>query len=320
MSIFEDDSLTQGQRLVWFALKEMAVSKTAPNNCSKIAEHMDSARSFVSRALQTLNRLGWISRESEMIHIHDSPCVRDSDTQDRDSQSRNRDSESRDSQSRKGFPFPPLVSFQERISFNLPSQPTLSSSQENGESDDSPPWLQRLLDEISWQAKPLPDDHPARWEYHPGEWQWEAAMYLLRGLQEHQVLHSGIDDSKPEGQIASEWADVVRRLHEKDGYGRPVIRGTLWWLINTENWWIQNVIQSGSNYALRSRDGDGAHKFDKLVQRARRYYEQRQKQRADPDAIREGFAPESEQEPEPAGSSGDSIPDERGVEVSGFQW
>ena len=185
---------------------------------------------------------------------------------------------------------------------------------------DRPPWLQRLLDEISWQAEPLPDDHPACWEYHPGEWEWEAAMYLLRGLQEHQVLHSGIDDSKPDGQIASKWADVFRLLHEEDGYGLPAIRGTLWWLINVENWWIQNVIQSGSNYALRSRDGDGAHKFDKLVQRARRYYEQRQRQRTDPDAIREGFAPESEQEPEPAGSSGDAIPDEREVEVSGFQW
>jgi len=95
VSIFDDDHLTQGQRLVWFALQEMGASGTAADNCSKIAGHMDSSRAHVSRSLQVLERRGWISRDGGIIHIHKEPPGRDSHTRNRDSDARDRDSQAR---------------------------------------------------------------------------------------------------------------------------------------------------------------------------------------------------------------------------------
>lgn len=333
MSIFQDDALTQGQRLVWFALREMAVSGTAPNNCSAIAEHMDSARSYVSRTLQTLDRLGWISREPQMIHIHESVSDRsedvhtcDSNTQNRDSQTRNRDSQERDSQTRKGFPSPPLVSPQESISFNPLSEPHPILSQRGGESDDSPSWWQTLLKPI-WNAEPLPDDHPALWEFSPGDWRWEAGDYVLRQLREHDMLNSHysrrLDEGCRPGKIASEWADTFRLLKEQDGWSREEIGITMQWLFETDNWWRKNrTIQSAAS--LRRKGSDGTTKFDKILQSALSDYEQRQQQQTTREEIEQGWDQAIEEVEEQLGDeldrsgsadpSGDAIPRQPSVE------
>jgi len=127
--------------------------------------------------------------------------------------------------------------------------------------------------------------------------------------------------SERRGKIASEWADVLRKVVNLDGYSRDDVRITLGWLLKTDNWWKSNrTIQSLGS--LRKSDEDGTTKFDKILQSALADYEQRHKQRTDPEAIRDGFAPSERDsgEPRPAGSTGDSIPDEQEVELSGFEW
>ena len=62
MSIFQDDALTQGQRLVWFAVQELATSGVCRLGPKAIADHMDSGRSYVSRTLSTLAERGWVER------------------------------------------------------------------------------------------------------------------------------------------------------------------------------------------------------------------------------------------------------------------
>lgn len=181
-----------------------------------------------------------------------------------------------------------------------------------------PSYLLDVVDRISWQAEPLPDDHEVTWEYHPGDWRWEAANYVLRELWADQRLPSRLNrrleegDVKP-GKIASKWADTFRLLVEQDGYSREVIRYTIRWLFEIDDWWIESGnFQSASNSALRRRDQDGTHKFDKLVQRARSHYEQQKRKQTDAEEIRRGWsdAIEEYEANRPAESTGDAIPSE----------
>lgn len=327
MTIFQDDELTQGQRLVWFALQELAHNNVAPNNCTRIADYMNSSRSYVSRALQTLHALSWIERDGQLIHIFEDVEARaqeaqdrDSHTQERDSHTRKRDSESRDSESHKGFPRSSLRFSPKKVHSTpfSPSHLTLSQSRVSAADAPLPPWVQRLMGNLAWSAESLPDDHPARWDYHPGNWRWEAANYILRELWGDQRLPSRLNrrlengEVRP-GKIASKWADTFRLLVEQDGYSRDVIRHTVQWLFQVDDWWIESGnFQSASNSALRSRDQDGTHKFDKLVQRARSYYEQQKRQQTNPSEIRQGWgdAIEEYEQNHTSDSGGDAIPSE----------
>jgi len=328
MSIFADDTLTQGQRLVWFAVRDLASDGKAPDNCSHIAGHMDSARAHVSRALRALEDAGWLTRENGLLTLHETPKDQGESTVDRDSQARDRDSQSRDSQSRKGFPAPPFV-FPQESTFNPLSPSHLTPSQQGGDADATPTWGRRWAKEHAWGAEPLPDDHPAQWDYHPGDWRWEAGNYVLGKLQTHDLLNthyrrrlSGSVEGRPdwrEGKIASEWADTFRLLVEQDGWQREEVAITMQWLFETDNWWRKNrVVQSAA--ALRKTDDDGTTKFDKILQSALADYEQQKRKQTDPDAIREGFQADDERDPEPAGSPGDALPREPEVAPGDFVW
>jgi hypothetical protein len=320
MTIFEDDELTQGQRLVWFALRELAHNNVAPNNCTRIADHMNSSRAYVSRALQTLHALSWIERDGQLIHVFEEVSLRDQETQDRDSHTRDRDCESRDCESHKGFPLSSLRFSPKKVHSTpfSPSQLTPSQSRVSAAEAPLPPWVERLVENLAWEAKPLPDDHPALWDYHPGDWRWEAGNYILRELWGDQRLPSRLNrrleegDVRP-GKVASKWADTFRLLVEQDGYTREVIRHTVQWLFQVDEWWIESGnFQSASNSALRSRDQDGTHKFDKLVQRARSHYEQQKRQQTNPAEVRQGWddAIEEYEQNHASDTSGDAIPSE----------
>lgn len=177
-----------------------------------------------------------------------------------------------------------------------------------------------LVDRISWTAKPLPDDHPARWEYQPEDWRWIAADWSLSQLQDRDMLNSHyrkrLEDER-RGKIASEWADVIRKIVDLDGYTKQEVRITLAWLFEVENWWRENrTIQSLG--ALRKKGKDGSTKFDKILQSALADYEQQQQKRTDPEEIREGF--EGGEGRDAAEPSGDSVPSEPEVDEAGFHW
>jgi len=326
MSIFQDESLTQGQRLVWFAIQELASGDLCRLGPSEIADHMGSARAHVSRCIQVLSDRGWIERteSGSLVPVEepDNAGAEEDEGAVRDSQSRNRDSESRDSQSRKGFPAPPFPSPQERISFNPPSPSHLTLSQEVGDADATPLWVQQFMEHLSWQAKPLPDDHPARWDYLPGDWRWEAGMHSLSQMCRFGCLNTHyrkrLLDGEHPGKIAAEWGDVFRKLAELDGWKREEVALTMKWLWETDNWWRQKgVVQSAAS--LRRKDDEGTMKFDKILQSAISDYEQRKRKRTDPDAIRQGFEPGGGdgQSSRPAG---DSVPAQPKVAPGDFTW
>jgi len=287
MSVFQDSTLTQGERLVWFAVRELAAGGLCRAGPSGIADHMESARAHVSRCIRALADRGWIERtESGALVPVDDPELSDSEPcgngSGRDSESRNRDSQSRSAERSKGFPAPPFVFPQERISFNplSESHPTLSQVVEVESADaDRPPWTRRLLDQISWSAEPLPEDHPARWDYLPGDWRWEAGLYALSQLAGEEMLNTHYRTrllSEHPGKIASEWADTFRLLIEQDGWRRPEVAVVMKWLFETDNWWRRNrTIQAVP--PLRRTDESGTTKFDKIAQSALADYEQRQR-------------------------------------------
>lgn len=287
----------------------------------EIAQARGVERGTVAKQMSTLAGRGWIEKVGSAWRITPSEKeVHEEDAQSTYSRKSKQGVESVNTPE-KGFPSPPFVFPQERISFNPLSPSHLSPSQREGESSDSPSWWRSVLGLI-WAAETLPDDHPARWEYHPGDWRWEAGRYVLRQLRDHDMLNTHYrrrlsDGAKP-GKIASEWADTFRLLHEQDGWQREEIGITMKWLFETDNWWRQNrTIQSAGS--LRKKGDDGTTKFDKILQSALSDYEQRKEQRTTREDIDQGWDQaieevEDELEEELANAGGDAIPREPGVE------
>lgn len=275
MSIFQDDALTQGQRLVWFAVQELSTGGLCRLGPSGIADHMDSARAHVSRCVSTLCTRGWLERtESGALAVVEDPDLTalEDDEEDRDSQSRKRDSQSRDSQSRKGFPAFPFPFPQERISFN-PHTPTPSTLPKGVSAADAPlpSSLCRALRKISWEAEPLPNDHPALWDHLPGQWTFEFAAAAMTHLQELDLLATPTEkkiDREGEDRVVAEWADTFRLLHEQDDYSQQEIKQTMEWLFEGGNFWIEKqAIRSVPPLRAKTKNGD-AYKFDVMYQQA----------------------------------------------------
>lgn len=272
MSIFEDEALTQGQRLVWFAVQELASGGVAPDNCSQIAGHMGSGRAHVSRALSALEAAGWVTREKGMISVNDEPKDRASQARDRDREARNRDSETRDSETRKGFPWSSLRFSPKKVHSTPISPSLLTPSQVCVESPSAPPpkWLRPS--DFPPHSCELPESHRARWEHQPGDWTFEFAKAALVHMRElgllTRTLEGDIDDLGEERYLATKWADTFRLLHEQDDYSQEEIRRTLSWLFKGGNFWTeQPAIRSVPPLRKKTRSGDGT-KFDVMYQQA----------------------------------------------------
>jgi len=272
MSIFNDDALTQGQRLVWFAVEQLATGDLCRMGPTEIADHMGSARAHVSRAISALSDQGWIERtESGALVLVREP-ERDESEDDRDSQSRNRDSESQDKGSEPGFPLSALP-FSPKKVHSTPFEPShLSPSQVDLEplSAAPPPWL-RPSDRWESVKEPLPDDHPARWDHLPGDWTFEFAAAAMTHLQELDLLATPTEnkiDREGEDFVVSQWADTFRLLHEQDGYDQGEIKETMQWLFEGGNFWIEKqAIRSVPPLRSKTKNGD-AYKFDVMYQQA----------------------------------------------------
>jgi len=281
MSIFQDDALTQGQRLVWFAVRELATDGVCRVGPSGIADHMDSARAHVSRCVSTLCGRGWLkktdARALVVVEKPDRPPTeagetREPQSRNRDSQSTKRDSQSRDSQSRKGFPPFPFPFPQERISFNPHTRtPSPLPKRVSAAEAPLPSSLCRALGKISWEAEPLPNDHPALWDHHPGQWTFDFAAAAMTHFDELDLLATPTEkkiDREGEDRVIAQWADTFRLLHEQDGYSRQEIRETMEWLFDGTNFWIEKqAIRSVPPLRSRTTNGD-AYKFDVMHQQA----------------------------------------------------
>ena len=317
-----DAGLTPALQVTLLELHRRAEGGLYVGTQAEIAQARGVERGTVAKQMGTLADCGWLEKVGSAWRIVAEPEERDNDNDTHSTTCRDskQDVDSVNT-AEKGFPSPPFVFPQERISFNPLSPSHLSPSQREGESGDSPPWWQSVLGPI-WMAEPLPDDHPARWEYHPGDWRWEAGRYVLRQLRDHDMLNTHyrrrLSDGERPGKIASEWADTFRLLHEQDGWNREEIGITMQWLFETENWWRQNrTVQSAGS--LRKKGGDGTTKFDKILQSALSDYEQRKERRTTRKDIDQGWDEaieevEDELGDELAGAGGDAIPREPGVE------
>lgn len=300
--------LPNALQLTWLAMWAEAEEGIYGGTLSHIADLRGVSRQAISQQLERLcswtgaERIG--SAVKLMVDV-DKPEV-DNDKSEVD-------------KSHKGFALSSLR-FSPKKVHSTPFSPSLLSRFQRVESAeaDRPPWVERLVENLAWESEPLPDDHPALWDYHPGDWRWEAGNYILRELWGDQRLPSRLNRRLEEGDIrpgavASKWADTFRLLVEQDGYTREVIRHTVQWLFQVDEWWIESGnFQSASNSALRSRDQDGTHKFDKLVQRARSHYEQQKRQQTNPSEVRQGWddAIEEYEQNHASDASGDAIPSE----------
>jgi hypothetical protein len=301
--------LPNALQLTWLAMWSEAEGHIYADTLAHVAELRGVSRQAISQQLERLCSWGAAERVRGAVKLKVDvvkPRV-DDDKPEVDND-------------RKGFPRSSLRFSPKKVHSTpfSPSHLTPSQRRVSAANAPLPSWVKRLVEISAWSAEPLPDDHPALWDYHPGDWRWEAANYILRELWGDQRLPSRLNRRLEEGEVrpgavASKWADTFRLLVEQDGYTREVIRHTVQWLFQVDGWWIESGnFQSASNSALRSRDQDGTHKFDKLVQRARSHYEQQKRQQTNPSEVRQGWddAIEEYEQNHASDTSGDAIPSE----------
>jgi len=314
-----DADLPAAQQVTLMHIQRQAQGDLFVGTHGDIAEARGVSRSAVSQQVRALLDKGWLQKCGQALRFIPDPEASGDDSQGPTDGSPS----STDGSSEKGFPLGSLP-FSPKKVHSTPFEPSLltpSQVRVKSADADSPLWLRPsdLWDSIS---EPLPDDHPARWEYSSDDWRWIAADWALQRLEADDMLNSHYRKRMKDerrGKIASEWADEIRKLVDLDGYSRDDVRITLGWLFTTDNWWRRNrTIQSLG--ALRKKGDDGSTKFDKILQSALADYEQQKEQQADPQAIREGFSDDEERHAQAAGAGGDSLPREPEVESGDFVW
>jgi len=127
------------------------------------------------------------------------------------------------------------------------------------------------VEEISWQAQRLPDDHPVRWDHVPGDWTFDFAAAALEHFRSFDLLGAPTQKKiqrEGEDYVIAQWGDTFRLLHEQDGYSRKEIKGTMQWLFEGGNFWIEKqAIRSVPPLRSKTSSGD-AYKFDDIYQQA----------------------------------------------------
>lgn len=289
MSIFEDEALTQGQRLVWFAVKELASDGAAPDNCSQIAGHMGSGRSHVSRSLSTLEESGWIARENGVITVNDSPQDRASQARDRAHETRNRDSEARDSQARSSSSSSPPASSSpspkkeyHSTLFHSSYTPNSTSISEEvvAKIATAPPpetpdgWVGGLQPGHPALRESIPEDHPARSERHlryrkAAEWSLELLEQAEDAIESFR-LPSSVRKKERRDRLGllEDWADIFRLLQEQDDVEWSEIKYAIHWLFTQSDWLREGYIASIGSLRRKTRGGDRT-KFEAILTQAR---------------------------------------------------
>jgi DNA-binding transcriptional ArsR family regulator len=134
-----------------------------------------------------------------------------------------------------------------------------------------------VIDQISWQAQPLPDDHPVRWDHLPGDWTFDFAAAALEHFRSFDLLGAPTQKKiqrEGEDYVIAQWGDTFRLLHEQDGYSRKEIKATMEWLFQGGNFWIEKqAIRSVPPLRSKTSSGD-AYKFDIMHQQAQSTDEQ----------------------------------------------
>jgi len=282
MSIFDDESLTQGQRLVWFAVQELAIDGVSPDNCTRIADHMGSGRSHVSRALSALDASGWIERKNGVITVNE-------ERPDRASQSRSRDSEARDSQARSSSSSstpasssapPKKVYHSTPLHSSYTPDSTSISEEVVAKIATAPPtetpdgWIGGLPPGHPSLKISLPGDHPARSERHlryrkAAEWSLELLEEAEDAIESFR-LPSSVRKKERRDRLGllKGWADIFRLLQEQDGVEWSEIKYGIHWLFTQSDWLREGYIASIGSLRRKTRGGDRT-KFEAILTQAR---------------------------------------------------
>lgn len=105
------------------------------------------------------------------------------------------------------------------------------------------------------------------------EWTLEYARAAMQHLRNHDLLAPVTEnkiDREGEDEVAVEWADTFRLIHEQDGYSPDEIQQTMEWLFEGANFWIDKAaIRSVPPLRSKTRQGD-QYKFDSMYQSAKR--------------------------------------------------
>lgn len=134
-----------------------------------------------------------------------------------------------------------------------------------------PDFLRSTVDQVSWSAEPVPDDHPVFWDHHPGQWTYDFAEAAMEHMKELDMLSPTVDKQiNRDGKraVIAQWGDTFRLLHEQDGYSKDEIKETMAWLFEGGNFWTEKGLASVP--PLRSKTGAGdRRKFDVVYKQAK---------------------------------------------------
>lgn len=109
------------------------------------------------------------------------------------------------------------------------------------------------------------------------EWTYKFSLAAMKHFRDHDLL-APVTEKKIEREgaeeVAVEWADTFRLMHEQDGYSPEEIASTMRWLFEGGNFWIRkSAIRSVPPLRSKTRSGD-QYKFDSMYESARQDHEQ----------------------------------------------
>lgn len=109
------------------------------------------------------------------------------------------------------------------------------------------------------------------------EWTYKFSLAAMKHFRDHDLL-APVTEKKIEREgaeeVAVEWADTFRLMHEQDGYSPEEIASTMKWLFEGGNFWIRkSAIRSVPPLRSKTRSGD-QYKFDSMYESAKQDHEQ----------------------------------------------
>lgn len=274
-----DSGLSPALQVTLMNLYRQAEGRLFVGTHADVAEARGVSRRAVSQQIEDLVRKGWLEEVGQALRVvttaQDTSTSGDSDSNEGDGTSPDGSSTSTDGSSDedgKGFSSFPFVFPQESITFN-PLSPSPSNFPKVVSAAEAPlpSEIRWVVDEISWQAEPLPDDHRVYWDHLPGDWTYEFASSALVHLRRLDLLGTPVENKierDGEDYVVSQWADTFRLLNEQDGYSQDEIGSTMTWLFHEENFWTsEEAIRSVPPLRSKVDDGD-AYKFDVMHKQA----------------------------------------------------
>lgn len=273
-------------QLTWIAMQQHAEGPLYLGTIAEIGQARDISRQAAHQQVQALIRWGAVEKAGKALRLTPDNVTEPSEesssglqrqaTLDDVKHSLTSSSPALhpDSPSSPSFEVPPF-------SHTLIPPPKSSPNTpcESGDEKSSPPERLQGAGWIGWLPpghdalrQPLPEDHPARSPYHPGDWRYDFAEAALQRFQDLDLLGSPTErklqrDGRP--SFLRDWADHFRLMEEQDGYDRNEIRYAMGWLFRGDNFWIRKeALCSVPPLRDRLKSGDRT-KLDKIFSDAK---------------------------------------------------